>query len=34
ASNCGFKKIELMGTDGREVFNRKKHVSLYALLYR
>lgn len=34
ASNCGFKKIELMGTGGREVFNRKKHVSLYALLYR
>ncbi len=34
ASNCGFKKIELVGTGGREVFNRKKHVSLYALLYR
>ncbi len=34
AENSGFKKIELMGTDGKEEFNKNKHINLYALLYR
>ena len=34
AKNSGFKKIELMGPGGKEVFDSRKHVSLLALLYR
>ena len=34
AANAGFKKISLMGTGGREEFDPKKHISLYALLER
>jgi SAM-dependent methyltransferase len=34
ARNSGFKKIELLGPGGKEVFDSKKHISLYALLYR
>ncbi len=34
ARNSGFKKIELMGPGGKEVFDGRKHVSLLALLYR
>lgn len=33
AYNSGFKKIELLGGNGEEEFDRKKHISLYALLY-
>ena len=32
AENSGYKKIELFGTGGSEVFDRKKHISLYAIL--
>jgi ubiquinone/menaquinone biosynthesis C-methylase UbiE len=34
AENSGFKKIDLLNTDGNEMFDSKKHISLYALLYR
>jgi len=34
AENSGFKKIDLLSTDGNEMFDSKKHISLYALLYR
>jgi len=34
ATNSGFKKIELLGPGGKEVFDSKRHISLYALLYR
>ena len=33
AHNSGFKEVELLGPDGEEKFNRKKHISVYALLY-
>jgi SAM-dependent methyltransferase len=33
ADNSGYKKIELIGADGKEEFDKKKHISLYALLY-
>lgn len=32
AENSGFKKIDLLNTEGNEIFNDKKHISLYALL--
>ena len=31
--NSGFKKIELLGPGGKAIFNPKKDISLYALLY-
>lgn len=34
AGNSGFKKIDLLSTEGNEHFDSKKHISLYALLYR
>lgn len=34
AKNAGFKKIQLLGTGGVEEFDKKKHISLYALLYK
>ena len=34
AKNSGFKRIELLGPGGKEVFNGKRDISLYALLYR
>jgi len=34
AVNAGFPKIDLIGTGGREKFDPKKHISLYALLQR
>ncbi|GAH22225.1 unnamed protein product [marine sediment metagenome] len=34
AKNSGFKKIELLGPGGKGVFNGKRDISLYALLYR
>ncbi|GAG61228.1 unnamed protein product, partial [marine sediment metagenome] len=34
AKNLGFEKIELLGPGGKEVFNGKRDISLYALLYR
>jgi ubiquinone/menaquinone biosynthesis C-methylase UbiE len=34
AENSGFKKIDLLNTDNNEFFDSKKHISLYALLYR
>ncbi len=34
AKNSGFKKIELLGPGGEGPFDPKKHISLYALLYR
>jgi len=33
ACNAGFKNIELLGPDGKEEFNKNKHISLYALLF-
>jgi len=33
AYNAGFKKIKLLGTGGKEEFDKNKHVSLYALLF-
>ncbi len=33
AINSGFKKVELLGAEGQEGFDRKKHISMYALLY-
>ena len=32
--NSGFKKIELLGPGGKAIFDPKKDISLYALLYR
>lgn len=34
AKNAGFKKIELISPDGNELFDKKKHISLYALLQK
>jgi len=34
AKNSGFKKIELLGLGGKSIFNPKKDISLYALMYR
>jgi len=34
AGNSGFKKIELIGPGGKEVFDSGKDISLWALLYR
>ena len=34
AKNSGFKKIELLAPGGKGPFDPKKHISLYALLYR
>jgi len=34
AQNAGFKKVELLGTGGQEQFDKNKHISLYALLYK
>jgi SAM-dependent methyltransferase len=34
AKNSGFKKIKLLGPDGKKIFNPKKDTSLYALMYR
>ncbi len=34
AKNSGFKRIELLGTGGKEIFDPKKHISLYALMRR
>ncbi len=34
AKNSGFKKIEFLGPGGKGPFDPKKHISLYALLYR
>jgi hypothetical protein len=34
AKNSGFKKIEILGPGGKSVFNPKKDISLYALMYR
>ena len=33
AINSGYKKVKLLGTNGEEEFDRKKHISLYAMLY-
>ena len=33
AINSGYKKVELLGTNGEEEFDHKKHISLYAMLY-
>jgi len=33
AANSGFKKIELLGTDGSREFNKNTDMSLYALLF-
>ncbi len=33
AANSGFKKIELLGTDGLREFNKNTDISLYALLH-
>lgn len=33
AKNSGFRKIEFLGPGGKNVFNPKKDISLYALLY-
>jgi len=33
AKNSGFKRIELLGPGGKGIFNHKKDISLYALLY-
>jgi len=34
AKNAGFKKIELVSPDGNGLFDKKKHVSLYAILQK
>jgi hypothetical protein len=34
AVNSGFKKIKLLGPGGKGVFDPKKDISLYALMYR
>ncbi len=34
AKNVGFKKIRLIGNNFTDEFDKKKHVSLYALMYR
>jgi ubiquinone/menaquinone biosynthesis C-methylase UbiE len=34
AKNSGFKKIRLLGPGGKAVFDPKKDISLYALMYR
>lgn len=34
AENSNFKRIELLGTGGTQKFDKKKHISLYALLYK
>ncbi len=34
AKNSGFKKIKLLGPGGKGVFDPKKDISLYALMYR
>lgn len=34
AKNSGFKKVEFLGPGGKGPFDPKKHISLYALLYR
>jgi len=33
AFNSGFKKVELLGTDGSEEFRKNTDISLYALMY-
>ncbi len=32
AQNCGFKKIRLVGNDGKTPFDVKNHISLFAIL--
>lgn len=32
AGNCGFKKIRLLGNDGKTPFDRENHISLFAIL--
>lgn len=32
ANNCNYKKIELVGPDGKDPFDKEKDISLYALL--
>ena len=34
AGNSGFKKTDLLSTEGNESFDSKKHISLHALLYK
>ncbi len=34
AANSGYKDIKLLAPDGKEEFDHKKHISLYALLKR
>jgi glycine/sarcosine N-methyltransferase len=34
ATNAGFKSIEFLGPGGKRAFNRKKDISLYALIRR
>ena len=34
ARNAGFKSIELLGPGGKNVFNKKEDISLYALMRR
>jgi ubiquinone/menaquinone biosynthesis C-methylase UbiE len=33
AINSGFKKIYYYGNDGKSIFNKNKHISLFAILY-